>query len=586
MNMNQIAKSKVAVLLSGLLAAVVPVLVQAANQPDAGTLLDTVRSKDFASPKKPDPGIDVQQESQPAAKHTGGYKTKVTAFHITGATVFTEAQLQSRVASLVGQELTLADLEKVAAEISRFYRSNGYFVARAYLPAQEIKDGVVEIAVLEGRVGNVGVKLKGDGRLSEFAVKRIIAGSAKQGDVINESQLERGLLLANDLAGVSVDSTLIPGSSVGTSDLVVEARQTGSVSGGIDYDNFGNKFTGSSRVGASVNLNNSFGDQVALRVMTSGSGLRYGRVSYLLPVGAAGTKLGAAYSVMDYKLEGAFSSVNGEGDAKIASLYAIHPFIRSRNNNLYGQLGYDSKNMVDKAGGATNDDKHDDLYMAGLSGDSRDSLGGGGINSYSATFFSGKLDLGANPNYLGLDAKGPQTNGSFNKTDYSVSRVQRLTDEFSLYTAFSGQFTSKNLDSSEKFVLGGAAGVRAYPQGEASGDQGQLLNLELRRDLGGYAYGNLQFLGFFDVGNIQLNRNTWTNWQGTNSSLHNNYSLVGAGLGINLSKAGSGDNLGGYSVKAYLAAKIGTNQGADAKGNDSDGTHSAARFWLQANKWF
>ncbi len=581
MNMNQIGMSKVAVLLSGLFAAVVPVLAQAA-QPDAGTLLDTVRSKDFAPPKKSDPGIDVQQESQPTMKHGGSFKTKVTAFHITGATVFSQAQLQSRVASLIGQELTLADLEKVAAEISRFYRSNGYFVARAYLPAQEIKDGVVEIAVLEGRIGNVGVKLKAEGRLSESAVKQTITGSIKPGDVINEGRLERGLLLANDLAGVSVDSTLVPGSSVGTSDLVVEARQTGVVSGGVDYDNFGNKFTGTSRVGASVNLNNTYGDQVALRVMTSGSGLKYGRAGYLLPIGNAGSKVGVAYSRMDYQLGGAFSATHGEGYAAIASLYTIYPFIRSRNNNLYGQLGYDAKHMVDKGNGSTIDDKFDDLYMAGLSGDSRDGLGGGGMNGYSATYSAGNIDLSGVPNSLGQDANGPKTNGNFTKINYNVSRVQRLTDNFSLYAAFSGQNASKNLDSSEKFILGGAAGVRAFPQGEATGDQGQLLNIELRRDLSNSNYGNLQLIGFYDAGIIQLNRNPY----GTSSSVPNNYSLSGAGIGVNLSQAGAGDNTGGYSVKAYLAAKIGGNPGADAKGNDSDGTHSSTRFWLQAIKWF
>jgi hemolysin activation/secretion protein len=388
------------------------------------------------------------------------------------------------------------------------------------------------------------------------------------------------------MAGVSVDSTLVPGASVGTSDLVIEANQTGTFGGSVDYDNFGNKFTGSSRVGASLNFNNParIGDQVALRVMTSGSGLDYARASYLVPVGSAGTKIGAAYSHMNYKLGGDFSAIDGEGNAEIASLYAVHPIIRSRNNNLYGQLGYDDKHMVDNAGGQLKDDKRDHLWNLGLSGDSRDGFGSGGMNSYSATFSSGNLSLDQ-PSLL-IDSTSTQTNGSFSKTDYSVSRLQRMTDNFSLYAAFSGQTASKNLDSSEKFILGGAGGIRAYPQGEASGDEGQLLNIELRRDLGAFQYGNMQLIGFYDAGNITLNKNTWTNWQGTNPALTNSYSLSGAGIGINLSKAGGGDTLGGYSVKAYLAAKLGTNAGRDALGHDSDGANSSTRFWLQANKWF
>lgn len=585
--MNQIAKSKIAVLLSGLFAVAVPVLAQAA-QPDSGTILDTVRSKDYAQPRKSEPGVDIQRESQPAMKSADGFKTKVTAFNITGATVFTDAQLQSKISSSVGQELTLAELEKVAAEISRFYRSKGYFVARAYLPAQEIKDGVVEIAVLEGRIGNISVKLEGDGRLSESAVEKVVAGSAKPGDVVKERRIERGLLLANDLAGVSVNSTMVPGSSVGTSDLVVEAKQTGTVNGGVDYDNFGNRFTGASRVGASFNINNpaKVGDQATLRVMTSGRGLRYGRVSYLLPVGVEGTKIGAAYSTMNYKLGDDFAVLNASGDARIASLYAIHPFVRSRNYNLYGQVGFDNKTMHDIANNLAYSDKRNKLWMMGISGDSRDGFRSGGMNSYSATFTSGMLDLATYMIAAGGIDTFPQTNGRYSKFNYSLARVQRLSDNYALYAAISGQAASKNLDSSEKLSLGGSSGIRAYPQGEASGDEGQLVNLELRRDMGESVYGNLQLIGFLDAGRTQLHKNTWTNWQGTNPNLANNYSLYGAGIGLNLSKAAGGERIGNYTVKVFFSTKIGTNLGRDANNRDSDNTDNKNTYWLQAIKWF
>lgn len=576
--MNQIAKSRVALLLSGLFAAAVPLLAGAASPPNAGNLLDTVRDKDFTPTNKSEPGIEIQQEAPKPRRADNGSAVKVSAFHITGNTVLTEAELQSRIASSIGRELTMSDLGGVADEISRYYRSKGYFVARAYLPAQEIKDGVVEIAVLEGRIGNVGVKVTGEGRLAESSVQQTIDGAVKQGDVISERHLERGLLLANDLAGVSVDSTLVPGASVGTSDLVVEAKRTPGVSGGIDYDNSGNKFTGSSRVGASLNIGNVLGDQISLRALTSGSDMNYGRVSYLLPVGSHGTKIGAAYSSMHYKLGNDFSSLNADGNADIGSLYAIHPIVRSRNCNLYGQLGYDDKHLTDNANGQQTDDKHNRLYTAGLSGDWRDGLGGGGMNSYGVTYYGGSLGLDSKT--AALDSIGAQANGSYSKTSYNFLRMQRLNDDFSLYAALSGQTASKNLDSSEKFVLGGAGGVRSYPQGEASGDEGELLNIELRKQLNN----NFQVVGFYDFGHIQLNRNTWTNWQGTNPSLQNSYSLAGAGLGLNFSKAGS--STGGYSVKAYIASRIGSNPGRDINGRDSDGTNNSTRFWLQANKWF
>jgi hemolysin activation/secretion protein len=580
--MNQNARSKIAIALGGLFVVFASGFAHAAPQPDAGNLLDSVREKDFAQPKKSVPGIDVQQEERPGMKRADGFSTRVSAFHVTGATVFTEAELQAKVAPWVGKDLTLADMEKAAAEISRFYRGKGYLVARAYLPAQEISNGVVEIAVLEGRIGKVDVRLSGKGRLDELAVKNMVDGSIAPGDVVSEKKLERGLLLANDMAGVNVNSTLVPGASVGTSDLVVEAEQAGMVNGEIDYDNFGNRYTGDSRIGASLNINNPAkrGDLATVRVMTSGSGLYYGRLSYMLPVGSKGTKIGAAYSEMHYKLGKEFSPLDVKGNAKVASLFALHPFVRSRNFSLYGSLGYDHKSMLNKAGPGTTSDNRDNLISLGVSGDSRDGLGGGGMNSFSATYFGGKLDLSAWQANKLWDESGPQTDGRFHKIDYSLARIQHLGRGYTFYAAFTGQAASRNLDSSEKFILGGPTGVRAYPQGEASSDEGELLNLEVRKDMGEFKYGSLQLVGFLDTGHAHLHKNTWTNWQGTNPNLANSYSLTGAGVGLNLDKGKS------YSVKAFLATKIGSNAGRDASGNDSDSTDRKSRFWLQAVKWF
>ena len=416
--MKLMVKSKIAVLIGVVVIA--PTLTEASNliaaTPNAGTILDTVRDKDFVEPKKAAPVIDFQQEAPPAMKPVAGFKTRVSSFHITGATVYTEAQLQALIVSSVGLELSFADLEKICADISHYYRDQGYFVARAYVPAQEIRNGVVEIAVLEGRIGNVNLKLKGEGRISEAPLERIFSGSAKKGDVVNEQQLERGMLLANDLAGVSISSTLIPGASVGTSDLVVEAMQTGILSGGVDVDNSGSKFTGVSRLGASLNMNNPArqGDQISLRLMTSGNGLNYGRAAYVLPVGDAGTKIGAAYSSMHYTLSGDFSAVGAHGEAQIASVYAIQPMIRSRNYNLYAQIGFDGKRMLDQTS-TTMPHKVNDLWMIAFSGDSRDALGGGGLNNYNFTFYSGKLDLSGDAATQSTDAGTTRSAGSYAK---------------------------------------------------------------------------------------------------------------------------------------------------------------------------
>ena len=124
-------------------------------------------------------------------------------------------------------------------------------------------------------------------------------------------------------------------------------------------------------------------------------------------------------------------------------------------------------------------------------------------------------------------------------------------------------------------------GVRAYPQGEAAGDSGRLLNLEARYNLPGYNFGSLQVVGFIDTGRVTLHNATWAGWQPTGRpGFPNSYSLSGAGIGLNLYRDA------GFTVRSSLAWKLGKNPGADAIGRDSDGQDRSARFWLQATQQF
>ena len=530
--------------------------------------------------------LEVQQELRPALVAPGGVKVKVASFKISGNTVFDEVTLKALLSDLVGKELDLSGLDEAAGTISRYYRQRGYFVARAYLPAQEIASGNLEIAVIEGRLGAIKFNLSGKTRLAERRAQELVAGAAPVGAPIREQNIERGLMLLNDMPGVEVKSTLVPGATPGTSDLLIEPTKGALLTGSVDADNYGNKYTGAARAGATVNVNNpsGIGDQLVVRGMSTGSGMRYGRLAYSLPVGNLGTKLGLAYSNMNYKLGGDFAPLNASGQSSVGSIFAVHPLIRSRNRNVYVSATYDVKRLTDEQSNRNVTDKGINVFSTGLSGDMRDALGGGGITSAGFTFTRGSLDVGGNANYAANDALTAQTDGSYSKLSYNFSRLQRIDDYWSFYVGFSGQNAGsrKNLDSSEKFVLGGL-GVRAYPQGEAAGDSGSLLNLEARYNLPGFGFGfgNLQLVGFIDTGRVTLHNATWAGWQPVGRpNFPSSYSLSGAGIGLNLYKEAD------FSVRTSLAWKLGNNPGADALGRDSDSKGSSVRFWLQATKQF
>jgi hemolysin activation/secretion protein len=221
-----------------------------------------------------------------------------------------------------------------------------------------------------------------------------------------------------------------------------------------------------------------------------------------------------------------------------------------------------------------------------LSGDRFDQRLGGGIINFRVAKTFGRLDLSREPTDLINDQSTAQANGSFEKWSYSFARLQKMTDALSFFISASGQVAQKNLDSSEKFILGGVSGVRAYPTGEGSGDQGWVSNVELRYDwseMRSLGWGDVQLVGFYDTGRTQLARSPWIPVQPNASGL-NSYSLSGAGLGLNVTKTGK------YSVRMAWARTLGDNPGRsipDAtagypNGHNSDGKTNTSRIWLSA----
>ena len=518
-------------------------------------------------PQKAAPIIRLEPSSAPATA-SDGVKIIVNRLLVSGARTYPETELVALTGFKPGSELTLGELRAMALKVAQRYRSDGYFVAQAYLPAQEIKDGVVTIAVVEGQYGKIAVRNQSN--LSDSLVYRQLDGITA-GDPVAIAPLESRLLLLSDIPGVNVTSTLAPGASVGASDLIVDVTPGQRVTGSIDADNAGSRYTGEYRLGATVNVNNlaGRGDVASLRVLTSGSGLNYARGSYQMQFGKA--TAGVAYSWLGYELGREFSALQATGTAKIASVYGSYPLIRSRNTNLYGLLAFDAKTFQDKRPlnpAAPIEDKKAQVLMATLRGDHRDNLGGGGLTGYSLTGTAGNLDI-ETPFIRDQDAGTAQSNGRFTKLNFSAMRLQSVTDTVSLYAGVSGQLASKNLDSSEKMELGGMNAVRAYPEGEAFADQGYVLTLEARVQLPKLSEkmpGQLQLVGFVDTGSVTINKNPWTTGD-------NRRTLSGAGVGLIWSENNN------FLVRTYYARKLGSGTAISAP--DKSG-----RFWIQAIKYF
>ncbi|MES2785202.1 MAG: ShlB/FhaC/HecB family hemolysin secretion/activation protein [Pseudomonadota bacterium] len=512
------------------------------------------------------PQVRIEQRTPTTPPASDEVKIRVQSLRVTGATAFAESELLALTGFVPGAQVSLSQLQAMAARITEHYRWNGYFVALAYLPAQEIRDSAVSIVVSEGRYGSIAVR--NSTNLSEGIPQAALQG-LNSGDAILSDPLESRLLMLSELPGVVVSSTLAPGVVAGTSDLLVDITPGARFSGSVDADNAGNRYTGRYRVGATLNLNNAMGlgDVASLRVLTSGSGLQYARASWQRQLGRG--QVGVAYSWLGYELGREFAPLQAHGTARVASVFGRYPLQRSRNGNLHAQLNYDFKSFndrVDSTGSET--DRKSRVLTASLLGDRTDSWGGGGYVTYMAALSSGVLDI-ETPAARATDAITARTNGSFGKLAFSASRSQRLgAGPFSVYGSIGGQVASKNLDSSEKMVLGGMNAVRAYPEGEAYADEGLLLNLELRYDLPKPAVlpGYMQLAAFVDAGSVKTNHSPWT-------AGSNDRTLSGAGFGLNWGDPGN------FQARAYYARKLGNQVSLSAP--DRSG-----RFWVQLVKYF
>jgi hemolysin activation/secretion protein len=164
---------------------------------------------------------------------------------------------------------------------------------------------------------------------------------------------------------------------------------------------------------------------------------------------------------------------------------------------------------------------------AGASGDLRDELLPlPAFNTLSVLYTTGEVDLDAASAVL--DATTARTQGHYSKWGVTYSRLQPIVGLTSVYVRATGQFTSDNLDSYEKFPLGGPDSVRAYPTGEAPSDKAQLYSIELRQRIPVTWASALEGVLFYDWAQGDLNASPWQ------PAVANRVTLRGAGVGVNV----------------------------------------------------
>ncbi|MCI6086932.1 MAG: ShlB/FhaC/HecB family hemolysin secretion/activation protein [Selenomonas sp.] len=410
------------------------------------------------------------------------------------------ADIDAIFAEALHHELSLAELNQTIAKVTVYTRAHGYPASAAYLPAQESQDGTITVRVIPGRYGDV--KLDNHSKLKDSVAMRFVEG-LKKGEIIRSKGLETTLYSISDVSGTRAVGVLSPGKDFGTSDVTVRIEDGKQESTVLYAENYGSKSSGRYRYG----LQQSFydvggtGAKANLGGMISNSHMHNYYANYELPIGRGGQTLGLGFSQMDYKLGGPFREWGANGKAKTVSLFGSLPFYHTHDSQLKMTYGYDYRKLEDDLDlfeGAADSEKHSHSVHVGVAGSQqmpKTSV------AYSADVTHGTLTMDSD--YAKLVDESAKTSGGFTKFTADTTVVQSLGHRTDVMVKASGQLADRNLDGSEQIYLGGANAVRAYPQGEASGDVGILGTAEFRyyTDLTG-----LVLSTYFDAGHVKLSK--------------------------------------------------------------------------------
>lgn len=532
--------------------------------------LTCVGTTSFAAPSLARPGADIAQE-QPKARigvedRTPTYRQDgddaqftIENFIMEAPDLFLNKEELTRILEEgMGEQRTMTQLRRTVDELTSYCRTHGYPAAAVYLPPQDSPDGIVVLRVLPGRYDEI--VLENNSRLKDSVARGIIAG-LKADDIITTEKLETALYSVSDATGARAVGVLSPGAAFGTSKLTVRVEDSKESNTVFYVENYGSPSTGRYRYGLQETLYNpsGTGDKVSLGTLISNGSLRNFYANYETVVGHGGSTFGVGISRMNYQVGGELSKIGAEGNSLTLTLFGQVPLFHLTDRSLLFRYGYNYRNLNDDITGFDlKGKKHTHSVYAGLVG--MQQLQGGMALNYNANLTVGKLSFDSDYSRV-LGSLNHTKEGTYVKLEADGTAVQRLGNMTDFLVKVSGQLASRNLDSSEEFYLGGPNGVRAYAQGEGSGDEGILGTAELRYHT---PLRGLTFSSFFDIGTVRMSKGY---------ELTDNYATL-RGWGL----AAAYSNPGEWFARVDYARRIGLDSTVSPRNNAQN------RIWFMAGK--
>ncbi|EAV3689472.1 ShlB/FhaC/HecB family hemolysin secretion/activation protein [Salmonella enterica] len=586
---------KLIFILAPLALIVASACAQAAGPdgPGAGTLGNQLRQEKVLVPAPPVNAPLVLPEEGESRKalssdsHTTVVVKKVVFTGLPdGFSGLSEQVLQEQISDDQNRSLTFAGLEAMVQKVTDLYRHNGLLVARAILPPQTVKDGVLTIEIIPGRYDSE--QITNTSALRDSVAQRLVQTTTLVGDVVTRNQLEREALLLSEIPGVNALLAMKAGRQQGTTTPEITLTPGQRFGGYVGLDNQGDPTTGRSRAIAGVYANEllGYGDQLRVDLLDAyeKSNLFNGSVDYSLLAGGYGTRIGANYSHLNYHYNFLQRGFNGYSDNW--ALYVTHPWIRTAHARVDVRAEGGEQNLTDKYPA--------DLYRGlGEEGRKRVTSGAvsvtgsvadvpGGVSGFSVKGTAGSLDYRNDLARSISFSRELGSAGQFVRMNWTLNHAQQVWGPFSVYAGFSGQMANHNLDSSQKYLLGGPGAVRAYDIGTGSVDNGTVATGEVRWTHAipqgrwtawAGASPSVTLAAFYDQGWGEQYAQNRSRSGGGRLTDHNHVNLSGAGLYTTVADAGN------YALTLTWAHRTGN-------ADPVSGLDDHDRFWVSAVKTF
>ncbi len=524
----------------------------------------------------PDVAPNIQVRSGTVGKAPAGASSvrfTLQNLELEGVTAYSPEQLRPVYAGSLGQEISLADLYDIAAQLTNKYRNDGYILTQIVVPPQTIDNGTARLQVVEGTVDQITVQGGDEESHALPLMRRYAAQINRDGGPLNVNDLERALLLINDLPGISARSVIAPSRTrTGAADLTIMVTRD-PYDAFIGLDNLGSRFLGRWEASAGGSLNSQVfraNERITGQVVYAPHGpltdheLAYMAGSYWMPVGAWGSNFEVFYSYTDTEPGLELRDFDVKGRSHYLALTLKHPFIRSRELNLTGRVFLDGRNVESENN--IPDDREDNIRALRVGGrlEFIDDVFSGGVNTMDIELAKGLSILGASDDG-DTDLTRPDGDPQFFKLEAEMQRLQRLAAQVNLLVGVKGQISNAALLASEEFGIGGSGYGRGYDPSEIVGDDGVAGKVELQwNPLWNNSWMTAsQVFGFWDVGKV------WNDDATTSSDVE---SLSSAGLGFRA------DLIHSIETEFYVAVPLTRDVEAE---NDDD-----ARFYMSISKRF